>query len=108
MKITDINQLTKISDFENFFNVYEDINGNYIYNLNSTLYINAASYETYTCDTTCYWPLISYKLYNTTRLAWLLMKINDVKATDIFLPKNPGDKIRYLPIETVNGILESL
>jgi hypothetical protein len=30
----------KITDFENFFNLYEDHKNNIVYNLNSTLYMN--------------------------------------------------------------------
>lgn len=57
-----------------------------------------------------HWPLISYSIYGTTRFAWLLMKLNGVKAEDTFMPKYPSDKVKYISkdslpqiVKTVNG-----
>lgn len=52
--------------------------------------------------------MLSYKLYGTTRLAWLLMKLNDVDASNVFDQKMPGDKIWYLPRENVESIVADL
>ena len=100
----------KITDLENIFNVYQDKNNNYFYNLNSTVYINANNdtLRTYICNYEMHWPLISYKLYGTTRLAWLLLKINNVQPKDIFKTKKPGDSIKYLTNESVNNLIQQL
>lgn len=110
MKISNIDSSIDIVDFENFFKIYKDNNGYYKYNLNENLYINVdtENCEQYILKTRAYWPLISYKIYNTTKLAWLLMKINDVKGENIFECKNPGDIIYYLPRETVEQIVNTL
>jgi hypothetical protein len=110
MKISDIDSSIDIVDFENFFKIHKDNNGYYKYNLNENLYINVEpeNCEQYILKTRAYWPLISYKIYNTTKLAWLLMKINDVKGENIFEYKNPGDIIYYLPRETVEQIVNTL
>lgn len=99
----------KITDFENMFHIYDDGKNNF-YNLNSTLYLNIPDeyLSEYICTHPMAWTTISYKLYLTTRLAWFLMKLNNVKATDVFKLKQPGDKIKYLNTEQVNSIVEQL
>ena len=76
----DINVTLKITDLENIFGVYQDKRKNLVYDINETLYINVdkSILSTFICDCDMHWTLISYKLYGTTRLAWLLWKINDV------------------------------
>ena len=46
-----------------------------------------------------HWTLLSYKLYNTTHFAWLLMKINDVNTKDVFKKLRAGDIVKYLPAD---------
>lgn len=117
MKINDIakeidnfNDVCKITDLEHLFNVYQDSKGNYKYNLNSTLYINAndsdCSYFTVTHD--CHWTLVSYIIYGTTRLAWLLMKLNKVKAADVFAQLKAGTTVKYLTKDIVQKIIETI
>ena len=100
----------KITDLEHLFNVYQDSKGNYKYNLNSTLYINAndsdCSYFTVTHD--CHWTLVSYIIYGTTRLAWLLMKLNKVKAADVFAQLKAGTTVKYLTKDIVQKIIETI
>ena len=76
----------KITDLENMFHIYQDDKQNNCYNLNATLYVNVPLeyFQLYTCDCDSTWTLLSYKLYGTTRLAWLLMKLNEVKASEVF------------------------
>ena len=90
MKITDLadiyenyGDVVKITDFEHFFNVYQDGKKNFKYNLNSTVYFDTKNAKTleYVVKYDSHWTLISYNIYKTTRLAWLLMKLNDVKPT---------------------------
>lgn len=111
MKITDIyyDSDIKITDFENFFDVV-NVDGMYKYNLNNTMYLDIAEdqLKTYELKTPAHWPLISYTLYETTRLAWLLMKINKVGLKDSLRQYQPGEKIKYLSDENVKEIIGAL
>lgn len=100
----------KITDFDNFFNVYLDKYGNKVYNLNSTLYFldNLESLPLFTLKHDLQWTLISYQIYGTTRLAWLLMKLNEVKCRDVFKKIKAGESVRYLPEEDVQSIIADI
>ena len=116
MKISDVkpvnyDSIYKITDFDHFFKVYIDKRGNYMYNLNETLYFDIAednNLPVYTTTHPMQWPLISYKIYQTTRLAWLLMKLNDVDITNVFDTIPSGKEIRYLPMDSVQSILSDI
>lgn len=106
----DINSTLKITDLENMFDIFQDKRGNLVFDVNKTLYINVDKdvLPEFICDHEMHWTLISYKLYSTTRLAWLLWKINDIGPADIFTAKQPGDKIKYLPAQYVDNIVSQL
>lgn len=55
-----------------------------------------------------HWTLISYKIYGTTRLAWLLLKLNNVQTKDIFKIINAGESIVYFPKENIDYIVTTL
>lgn len=105
----DMPQL-RITDFENFFNVHQDKDGNYFFNLNTTMYVNAAPEVqlTHVCNCKMHWPLVSYKLYGTTRLAWMLMKLNNVKPADVFKPLMPGDTVKYIDKTQMNSLVADM
>lgn len=109
-EIENYGQIYQTADFDHFFNIYKDKNGNYVYNLNSTLYIDVpeSRYQTYVLTHDLHWPIISYKLYNTTHLVWFLLKINNVKYSDVFKIKHTSDKIKYLPLDDVQAILKKI
>ena len=88
----------QITDLENIFNVYTDKNGNYYFNLNMSLYLSVTSdnISIYTCKSDLQWPLISYNIYGTTRLAWLLLKLNEVKPKDVFKILPAGTKVKCI------------
>lgn len=106
----DINAVLKITDLENMFDIYVDKKLNNIFNLNMSLYVNANknTLPTFQCNYPMHWTLISYHIYSTTRLAWLLWKINDVSAEDVFKAKQPGDIIYYLPQKQVQTIISNI
>jgi Base plate wedge protein 53 len=61
------------------------------------------------------WPMISYKLYGTTRLWWVIAQVNSVidPFTDPFVDISTGERsagnyIKYLPLETVNTIVREV
>ena len=86
-------------DLDKMFSLFIDEQGRWQYNLNSTFYLVDIPDEVcswYTCPTNMHWPSISWKIYGSTRLAWLLMKLNNVKDNNIFEQITAGSKIRYL------------
>jgi hypothetical protein len=106
MRLDDINNLDfkylKLTDFENVLNVNLK-NDMYLFDLNSTMYISNKSdtVKEYILKHDAHWPLISYLLYETTRLWWLLCKLNDVNLTNIFDIRLAGTKIKYIPLENL-------
>ena len=106
----DDRRYLKVSDLDNLFSVRKDSRGNYVYNLNETVYINVSDDQLldYTTSCNCYWPLISYNLYGTTRLAWLLMKVNNVGRKNLFTRISAGQTIKYLDKTHVQSILKSI
>ena len=113
MKLIDIISKTenlKVTDIENMFNVHVDRKDNYVFNLNETIYVNVPldSTKIYIPDHPQFWALISYELYQTTRLDWLLMKLNGIDCKEIFIPVKAGQPIVYLEKNDVRNILDAL
>ena len=108
--ILDRPNFFKITDLENFFKVSVDKNNAYVFNLNETLVfdVDKSRLTAFVCDQYMHWPLLSYKIYGTTRLAWLLMKINKVSANDMFKIKNPGDIIYAISNELITDIVNTI
>ena len=97
----------KNNRFRKFFDVYKK-DDKYYYNLNTSLYLNCdeTNLKTYICTHEMHWPLISYNIYGTPRLAWLLLKINKVSTKDVFIKKQPGDEIKYISDDKITNIVE--
>jgi hypothetical protein len=74
------------------------------------VYINVDkdSLPEFQCNHAMHWPLISYKIYGTTRLAWVLWKVNDVSLEDSFKAKQPSEKVKYLPKDLVQNMISEL
>ena len=109
MKPSEIDTSLKISDLDTSFSVHEDKRGNYVYNLNQTLYLTADNAcEIYTLNHDAFWTTLSYILYDTTHLAWMLMKLNKVDGDHIFDIVKAGSKIKYLPVDTAISLVQSL
>lgn len=117
MKLKDIaidienyQNYSQIADFENFLDVcYNKKSQKMNFNLNSTVYFNIdeSQYLYTTVSADLHWTIISYNIYGTTRLAWLLMKLNAVNAENTFCLVRAGTKIRYLSKELVQDIIKS-
>ena len=86
-------------DLDKMFSLFIDEEGRWKYNLNSTFYLVDIPDEVcqwYTCPTDMHWPSVSWKVYGSTRLAWFLMKLNNVRDLNLFDQVKAGTKIRYL------------
>lgn len=118
MKIIEINGYKNyISKFDlaNMFNIYDDIKlgSNYkTYNLNRSIIITgldkipAVELSTYKVKARDTLNLISYNLYGTIELWWLIAKINNI--TDATMTLEPGWVLYTLNKNTVNQILNAL
>lgn len=101
----------KTTDLENLFDIRQDDLGMFGFNLNESLYFDVPDHAlgVYTCKyAEMHWPLISYSIYGTTRLAWLLMKVNNVRAEDAFTPKRAAETVKYIPKGMLTQIVKTL
>lgn len=110
MKISEFDNEVKLVDFENFFEIYEnkyDKRKPYVYNLNSTVYFKGVPKKTFRLKHDMFWTTISYELYNTTRLWWILMKVNNVDTKNLFEPVRADETVKYLEIDVVRSIIST-
>lgn len=113
--IQDAPSLQKIPPeaLENIFNVYVDGQNEYYYNILRTVNfeglenLEATYFDIHVFNEEDSWTVLSFKYYGTTRLWWLICKVNN-----IFNPfENPeiGTKLIILKPELVHGlVLEQL
>lgn len=97
-------------NLENLFNVYND-GANYFYNLIGTVNIpqnlNTSTYANYTVVTdNMPWTLISYKVYNTMDLWWLICSTNNIQ-NPLEFPK-AGTVLKVLTPEYVSAIVQQI
>ena len=107
----NIDTYLKITDEENFFNVNLDARNKYVFNLNSTIYFDISSTDNllkFQLTHDMHWPLISYKIYGTTRLVWLLLKINNIKMKDVFKLRKAGEIVNYISKDMMNQIIRQI
>lgn len=78
---------------------YYKIGNSAVCNLNSSIVIEAepAAFEIFHLTTSMFWPQISYLIYETTGLAWLLQRLNHTLTTNCFAKVEAPNHIRYLP-----------
>ena len=99
-------------DLDKMFSLFIDEEGRWKYNLNSTFYLIDIPDEVcqwYICPTDMHWPSIAWKVYGSTRLAWFLMKLNDIRDQNIFDQIKAGTRIRYLDYgKFVNDMLANM
>ena len=102
-------------DMANLFNIYSSVEGNLYFNINRTVVIKgvenllAGVYSQYMVREGDQWTTISFKLYNTIELWWLICKFNDV--TDATLGPIPGSLLKIptdpVVLSVVDGLKES-
>jgi hypothetical protein len=91
MKRTDIPEINNSSfSYENFFNIYETDQGYRFYNLLKNISIfasnNSEIEQEYISDYTDTWYSISYRVYGTLNLWWLVCLYNNIP--------NPFERIK--------------
>ena len=79
-------------DVESVFNIHEDLRGNIVFNLNETTYFNVPKnmLKAKILDHPLHWSTISYEIYGTTRLAWFLLKLNNIPTKNLFIRVPPS------------------
>ena len=109
----DISTLPQLESFryENLFNVYTDVNGRYFYNILSKVNfpqnMQPEFYSTYTVPANGMpWTYISYKIYNTILLWWLICAVNGIQ-NPVFLPQ-AGTQLKYLNPEYVRTVIAQM
>ena len=103
--------IVEADDLEQIFNINVDKKGNYIFNLNSTIYLQLKD-----CDLLCYttktdtydWPLLSYKIYGSTHFAWLLMKLNNITAKNVFNLIPAGTNIKCIGKDYLQAVMNKI
>lgn len=104
MKHNEISELEKINleNFENIFNVYQDKDGMYFYNLLQTVVfpqnLPRNLYTTYVIKHGDTWPVVSYNVYKNTSLWWMIVLANNIQNPVELL--KPGTEL-LIPIPAV-------
>mgnify|MGYP001429592519 CR=1 FL=1 len=108
-----IPSLSKLNKFryENIFKVYiDDSNNRLIYNLNTSINfpeeISPDFFDQFTLDRKVPWTTISYNIYSTIHLWWMITELNRV-SNPIIMPK-PGTVYKYIKPNKVNLILNQI
>ena len=109
----DITSLPTLESFryENIFNVYQNNSDQYYYNIlakvNFPENIEEAYYDTFVVQTDYQsWTNISYQIYGTILLWWLVCSINKVQ-NPVFFPK-AGTTLKYLKPAYARSVIAQL
>jgi hypothetical protein len=85
MNQNEINELPKLDtgSFENIFNVYQDSNGSYFYNLLQTIQfpenLPSSLFKDYYVGYGDTWPFISYKTLGDPNIWWIILLANSIQ-----------------------------
>lgn len=107
--ITELPRL-KNENLENIFNVYQDDNDFYYYNLLQSIHFPQNLPDSYFVqynvtygDT---WPFVSYKVYNNTKLWWVITLANNIiNPLDLL---QSGTILKIPNIDVVSEILTQI
>ena len=108
----DIQELSKLKEenMENIFHLYQNENDLYFYNLLQTIHfpqnLPDNYFELYSVNYGDTWPYISFKVYNSVRLWWIITLANDI-INPTLLPES-GSTLKIPKIEIVTEILTQL
>ena len=109
-QLTDINYKLSPQHYENIFNVYEDSDIGYFYNLLRTVNfprdLRPDVYDIYVVMPDDTWPLISWKVYNTVFLWWSICSLNNIQNPTIM--PDPGTQIKVLKPLKLKSLLQTI
>lgn len=114
MKEFEINELkaeASRNGLSNALNI-EVVDNNYVYNIMRTLYIvdvdfiEKSYFKYYRVNNNETWNSISYNIYGTNRLYWLILKLNGIK--DPTFDPAPGSKLKYISEQDALEVIESI
>lgn len=109
-EITDISYTLSPQQYENIFNVYNDTDLGYFYNLLRTINfpsdLSPDVYNIYIIEPLDTWPTISWKLYNSVFLWWSICALNNIQ-NPLEMP-TPGTEIKVLKGEYLGNILNNI
>lgn len=109
MKQNQIKELSRLNagNLENIFNVYQDSEGMYFYNLLQTVVfpsnLPANLFSDYTSKYGDTWPYISFKTLNNPNLWWIILLANNLQDPTKQIP--PGTTIKIPVIGVVQEII---
>jgi LysM repeat protein len=112
MKQNQIKELARldVENLENIFNVYQNLDGMYFYNLLQTIVfpqnLPNSLFESYTAVYGDTWPYISFKTLNSPNLWWAILLANNINN-----PTEPivyGQQIKIPRMEVVRQILTQI
>ena len=115
MKQNSINELPSINSnrYENLFNIFitaKDNNYYYYYNILSKITIpDTASddvYEFYEVDSLLPLTTLSYNIYGTIHLWWLIVLVNKIKNPVMLI--SPGSILKILKEDYINNVINKL
>ena len=109
MKQNQIKDLKKLAseNFENIFNVYQDQDGMYFYNLLQTVVfpqnLPANLFASYTIAYGETWPFISFKTLKSPNLWWIILLANNIQNP--LEPLVNGTRIKIPIVSVVREVL---
>jgi hypothetical protein len=112
MKQSDLSNLPTLSqsNYENIFNIYQDKDSRYYYNLLQTISIPSnipdSYFDRYQVVAEDTFPFISWKVYGITELWWIIAEVNNI--IDPTQQLEPGTTLKTLKTDIVSLILSQI
>ena len=108
-RFTDLPRLTN-ENYENIFDIFTDKDDRYFYNLLQTIAfpqnLPDGYFDLYNIVYGDTWPFISYKVYNTPNVWWIILLANNINNPITSLV--PGTTIKIPKIQLVKIVLAEL
>jgi LysM repeat protein len=97
-------------NYENIFNVFQDGDGYYYYNLIKTVNfptdLDATTYSEYTTQLNDTWALIAWNFYRNVKMWWIICAANQI-LNPVIQPA-VGTKLKIINTVTARSVLNSL
>lgn len=105
----NIEKLTA-QNIENLFNVYQNTDGTYFYNILKTVQfpedLDPQLYSEYYVQPKDTWPLIAWKFYKDVKLWWIICALNNI--SNAVAQPEMGTKIKIISPNIVRSILTTI